>query len=132
MVKASCCLLPYRLFITLIYSLPLLPTPRTGIQTDPAAPASVPPQANFGVDPLEEFSSWYPPVWCQASGEEYSLVHVPAGTQAYRRVQNLFYESLPETKVDIVSIQQIQNLLHWDKYQRSSCCLCLLSNNPKG
>ncbi|XP_045927688.1 protein mono-ADP-ribosyltransferase TIPARP-like [Micropterus dolomieu] len=86
---------------------------QTGIKT-----ASDPPPANFSVDPLEEFSSWYPPVWCLASEQDYSLVDVPAGTQAYRAVQNHFHESLPETKVDIISIQQVQNLLHWDKYQR--------------
>ncbi|XP_044041753.1 protein mono-ADP-ribosyltransferase TIPARP-like [Siniperca chuatsi] len=91
---------------------------QTGIQTDPIEPASDPPGANFSVDPLEEFSSWYPPVWCLASEQDYSLVDVPAGTQAYRVVQNLFHESLPETKVDIIGIQQVQNLLHWDKYQR--------------
>ncbi|XP_040886090.1 protein mono-ADP-ribosyltransferase TIPARP-like [Toxotes jaculatrix] len=91
---------------------------QTGIQTDTTVPASDPPGANFNVDPLEKFSSWYPPVWCRASEEEYRLLDVPVGTLAYWRVQNLFYESLPETRVDIISIQQVQNLLHWDKYQR--------------
>ncbi|KAM9334659.1 protein mono-ADP-ribosyltransferase TIPARP-like [Symphorus nematophorus] len=91
---------------------------RTGIQTEPTEPAGDPPAANFSVDPLEEFSSWYPPVWCLSSEQDYSLVDVPACTQAYRTVQNLFHESLPESQVDIISIQQVQNLLHWDKYQR--------------
>ncbi len=122
-------MVPHLLFTRLTSSLPLLPTPRTGIQTDPTEPASDPPGANFSVDPLEEFSSWYPPVWCLASEQDYSLVDVPAGTQSYRRVQNRFYESLPESKVDIINIQQVQNLLHWDKYQRSICCLCLSSKN---
>ncbi|KAG7225637.1 hypothetical protein INR49_005044, partial [Caranx melampygus] len=94
----------------------LHPYLQTVIQTDPPL-ASDPPGANFSVNPLEEFVTWYPPVWCQVSKEEYSLVDVPAGTQAYRKVQSLFYESLPETKVDIVSIQQVQNIFHWDKYQ---------------
>lgn len=76
------------------------------------------------MDPLQEFTSWYPPVWCLESGRDYSLVDLPAGTRAHRCVLKLFHESLPETVVDIVSIQQVQNLLHWDKYQRSSCCLC--------
>nr|XP_033470322.1 protein mono-ADP-ribosyltransferase TIPARP-like [Epinephelus lanceolatus] len=80
-------------------------------------PDSDPPAANFSVDPLKEFSSWYPPVWSVTS-EDYSLVDVPAGTEAYRSLLNLFCESLPETRVDIVSIQQVQSLLHWDKYQR--------------
>lgn len=102
---------------------------RTGVQTKPLEPDGDPPASNFSVDPLEEFSSWYPPVWCPVSEQDYSLVDVPAGTQAYRSVQNLFHESLPETKVDIISIQQVQNLLHWDKYQRCSCCLCLQSKN---
>uniref|UniRef100_UPI0037E7BF02 protein mono-ADP-ribosyltransferase TIPARP-like n=1 Tax=Semicossyphus pulcher TaxID=241346 RepID=UPI0037E7BF02 len=88
---------------------------QTGVQADPSTDPSA---ANFNVDPLEEFGSWYPPVWSPALGQDYSLVDVPAGSRAYRRVQNLFYESLPESKVDIISIQQVQNLLHWDKYQR--------------
>ncbi|XP_070848728.1 protein mono-ADP-ribosyltransferase TIPARP-like [Chaetodon trifascialis] len=91
---------------------------QTRIHTDPTEPASNPPPANFSVDPLEEFSSWYPPVWHLASDEDCSLVDVPAGTQAFQRVKNLFYQSLPETEVDVISIQQVQNLLHWDKYQR--------------
>lgn len=103
-------------------SLPLLPTPRTRIQTDST---SDPPAANFSVDPLEEFSSWYPPVWCSAPEQDYTLVDVPPGTQAYSSVQKLFFETMDETEVDIVSILQIQNVLHWDKYQRFSCCLCL-------
>ncbi|XP_029019641.1 protein mono-ADP-ribosyltransferase TIPARP-like [Betta splendens] len=90
---------------------------QTGI-TDPTEAPLDPSRANFSVDPLEEFSSWYPPVWHLPSDEDFSLVDVPAGTVAYRRVQDLFYESMPETSVDIISIQQIQNLLHWDRYQR--------------
>ncbi|XP_022604820.1 TCDD-inducible poly [ADP-ribose] polymerase-like [Seriola dumerili] len=97
--------------------------------TDPTEPAS---GANFSVNPLEEFTSWYPPVWCLASEEDYSLVDVPAGTQAYRKVQSLFYESLPETKVDIISIQQVQNVLHWDKYQRHKAHMQKLHNTSKG
>ncbi|XP_042367633.1 protein mono-ADP-ribosyltransferase TIPARP-like isoform X2 [Plectropomus leopardus] len=91
---------------------------QTGVQTDSTQPATDPPAANFNVDPLKEFSSWYPPVWCPSPEQDYSLVDVPAGTEAYRSVHNLFCESLPETRVDIISIQQVQNLLHWDKYQR--------------
>ncbi|XP_034528835.1 protein mono-ADP-ribosyltransferase TIPARP-like [Notolabrus celidotus] len=88
---------------------------QTGIQ---AGPSSDPPADNFSVDPLEEFSSWYPPVWSLVCEQDYSLVDVPADSEAHRRVRNLFYESLPESKVDIIGIQQVQNLLHWDKYQR--------------
>ncbi|KAA8580257.1 hypothetical protein FQN60_005792, partial [Etheostoma spectabile] len=62
-------------------------------------PVSDPPGENFSVDPLQEFSSWYPPVWCLASEQDYSLVDLPAGTQAYQSIENLFYESVPETKV---------------------------------
>lgn len=115
---------PYLLFITLISSLSVLPTSRTGIQAGPSEPAADPPAGNFCVDPLEESSSWYPPVWCLASEQDLRLVDVPAGTLAYQSVQNLFCKSLPETMVDIISIQQVQNLLHWDKYQRSNCSLC--------
>ncbi|XP_033931057.1 protein mono-ADP-ribosyltransferase TIPARP-like [Pseudochaenichthys georgianus] len=91
---------------------------KTGIQSDPAEPVSDPPGADLSVDPLKEFSSWYPPVWCLASEQDFSLVELPAGTAAYRSVQHFFHESLPETEVDIISIQQVENLLHWDKYQR--------------
>uniref|UniRef100_A0A8C3AXK8 Uncharacterized protein n=1 Tax=Cyclopterus lumpus TaxID=8103 RepID=A0A8C3AXK8_CYCLU len=98
----------FRLFVTNF-------APRTGILTEPVGE---PPGANFSVDPLEEFTSWYPPVWCLDSMQDYSLVDLPAGTQAYQSVQSHFYQSLPETRVDIVGIQQVQNLLHWDKYQR--------------
>ncbi|KAM6961584.1 protein mono-ADP-ribosyltransferase TIPARP-like [Tautogolabrus adspersus] len=88
---------------------------QTGIQTEPS---SDPPGANFCVDPLEEFTSWYPPVWSLVVGQDYSLMDVPVGSQVYQTVQNLFYKSLPESKVDVIQIQQVQNLLHWDKYQR--------------
>nr|XP_046235741.1 protein mono-ADP-ribosyltransferase TIPARP-like [Scatophagus argus]XP_046235742.1 protein mono-ADP-ribosyltransferase TIPARP-like [Scatophagus argus]XP_046235743.1 protein mono-ADP-ribosyltransferase TIPARP-like [Scatophagus argus] len=91
---------------------------RTGIWTEPPGPVGVPPATNFSVDPLEDFRSWYPPVWCLASEQDYSLVDVPAETRAYKTVRSFFYNSLPETEVDIISIQQVQNLLHWDKYQR--------------
>uniref|UniRef100_A0A3Q3NIU7 Poly [ADP-ribose] polymerase n=1 Tax=Labrus bergylta TaxID=56723 RepID=A0A3Q3NIU7_9LABR len=74
---------------------------QTGIQTEPS-----------------EFTSWYPPVWSLVVGQDYSLVDVPMGSQVYQTVQNLFYESLPESKVDVIQIQQVQNQLHWDKYQR--------------
>lgn len=58
-------------------------------------------------------------MWCLPSeADDHKLVDVPVGTRAYRRVQNLFNETIPETQVDIISIQQVQNLLHWDKYQR--------------
>lgn len=111
---------PLKLFNDVLPSLShLLHTPRTGVLPDPAEPDSNPPEANFSVDPLDEFSSWYPPAWCWASEQDYSLVDVPTGTLAYKRVQEFFNESMPETKVDIISIQQVQNLFHWDKYQRS-------------
>lgn len=77
-----------------------------------------PPAANFNMDPLEEFSSWYPPVWCLGSKQDLQLVDLPAGSQAYKKVKDFFFESLYESEVDIVSILQVQNLLHWDKYQR--------------
>ncbi|XP_072233465.1 protein mono-ADP-ribosyltransferase TIPARP-like [Leuresthes tenuis] len=91
---------------------------RTGIQSDLTPSDGVPPGSNFSVDPLEEFSTWYPPVWSPASEHDYSLVDVPVGTQAYQSILKIFYDSLPETKVDIIGIQQLQNPLHWDKYQR--------------
>ncbi|KAG7497591.1 mono-ADP-ribosyltransferase TIPARP-like isoform X1 [Solea senegalensis] len=97
----------------------MMPHLQTGIQIEPPESATGPLGGNFRVDPLEDFSTWYPPVWHLSSQEEeYSLVDVPMGTKAYQSIQSLFYQSLPDTKVDIVSIQQVQNLLHWDKYQR--------------
>ncbi|XP_054609514.1 protein mono-ADP-ribosyltransferase TIPARP-like [Dunckerocampus dactyliophorus] len=91
---------------------------KTGVLREPAQPLQDPPQPNFRVDPLEDFTSWYPPVWSLASGQDYSLVEVPACSTAFKTAQKVFYESLPETKVDIISIQMVQNVLHWDKYQR--------------
>ncbi|CAJ1054692.1 protein mono-ADP-ribosyltransferase TIPARP-like [Xyrichtys novacula] len=88
---------------------------RTGVQT---GLTTDPPVTTFGVDPLEEFSSWYPPVWSPVFERDYSLVDVPVGSQAYQSVQILFNKSLPDTMVDIIAVQQVQNLLHWDKYQR--------------
>uniref|UniRef100_A0A3Q3AVP0 Poly [ADP-ribose] polymerase n=1 Tax=Kryptolebias marmoratus TaxID=37003 RepID=A0A3Q3AVP0_KRYMA len=89
-------------------------------------PDSGPPGSAFSVNPLEEFTSWYPPVWLRPAGEDYSLVDVPIGTRAHRTVEDLFHESLSETSMEIVSIQQVQNLFHWDKYQR----LCRSSKEP--
>ncbi|KAM9846070.1 protein mono-ADP-ribosyltransferase TIPARP-like [Aulostomus maculatus] len=91
----------------------MLPHLRTGTLTD-----GDPPGYNFNVDPLEDFSSWYPPAWYLASEQDYCLVEVPPGTRVHQRVQRFFYKSLSETKVDTVSITQVQNRLHWDKYQR--------------
>ncbi|KAF3859304.1 hypothetical protein F7725_021703 [Dissostichus mawsoni] len=85
----------------------LYSTPRTGIQSDPAEPVSDPPGADLSVDPLKEFSSWYPPVWRLASEEDFSLVELHAGTAAYRSVQNFFHESLPETKVHMQKHQEV-------------------------
>ncbi|XP_028426209.1 protein mono-ADP-ribosyltransferase TIPARP-like isoform X1 [Perca flavescens] len=104
---------------------------QTGIQPVSTEPVGDPPGENFSVDPLQEFSSWYPPVWCLASEQDFSLVDLPAGTQAYRSIENLFNESLPETKVDIISIEQIQNLLHWDKYQRQKAYMQKQHTNSK-
>ncbi|XP_024860753.1 protein mono-ADP-ribosyltransferase TIPARP [Kryptolebias marmoratus] len=91
---------------------------KTGIQVGVSQPDSGPPGSAFSVNPLEEFTSWYPPVWLRPAGEDYSLVDVPIGTRAHRTVEDLFHESLSETSMEIVSIQQVQNLFHWDKYQR--------------
>nr|XP_057934299.1 protein mono-ADP-ribosyltransferase TIPARP-like [Doryrhamphus excisus] len=91
---------------------------RTGVLTEHTQPLLDPPQPNFSVDPLEDFTSWYPPVWSLASGQDYSLVEVPACSWAFKTTQKVFHESLPETKVDIISIHMVQNVLHWDKYQR--------------
>uniref|UniRef100_A0A4W5MI43 Poly [ADP-ribose] polymerase n=1 Tax=Hucho hucho TaxID=62062 RepID=A0A4W5MI43_9TELE len=79
-----------------------------------------PSPANFSVDPLEEFSTWYPPVWTPSSSpdQDYSMVDVPASTQAFQKVHSLFHKTLSETRVEIVSLHQIQNVLHWDKFQR--------------
>ncbi|KAE8281271.1 TCDD-inducible poly [ADP-ribose] polymerase [Larimichthys crocea] len=102
---------------------------QTQIQTDST---SDPPAANFSVDPLEEFSSWYPPVWCSAPERDYTLVDVPPGTQAYSSVQKFFFETMDETEVDIVSILQIQNVLHWDKYQRHKAFMQKLHTESEG
>ncbi|XP_051911761.1 protein mono-ADP-ribosyltransferase TIPARP-like [Hippocampus zosterae] len=84
----------------------------------PTLPVQYPYQPNFNVDPLEDFATWYPPVWCLASEQDSDVVDVPIGTRAFLTVQKFFYKSLSESKVEIVAIQQVQNFLHWDKYQR--------------
>ncbi|XP_077400788.1 protein mono-ADP-ribosyltransferase TIPARP-like [Vanacampus margaritifer] len=84
----------------------------------PMDPIQLPFHANFNVDPLEDFSTWYPPVWRLSLEDECRLIDVPADTKAYNAVRDFFYSSLPETKVDIVGIEQVQNIFHWDKYQR--------------
>lgn len=76
------------------------------------------PVANLNINPLEEFSSWYPPVWDLGPKQDFQLVELPTGSKAYKKVRQLVFESMCESVVDIVSIQQVQNLLHWDKYQR--------------
>ncbi|XP_045065562.1 protein mono-ADP-ribosyltransferase TIPARP-like [Coregonus clupeaformis] len=94
---------------------------RTGILLDCLAGTSTEPSpANFSVDPLEEFSTWYPPVWTPSPtpDQDYSMVEVPASTQAFQKIHSLFHKTLLETRVEIVSIHQIQNVLHWDKFQR--------------
>ncbi|CAB1346040.1 unnamed protein product [Coregonus sp. 'balchen'] len=94
---------------------------RTGFLLDCLAGTSTEPSpANFSVDPLEEFSTWYPPVWTPSPtpDQDYSMVEVPASTQAFQKVHSLFHKTLLETRVEIVSIHQIQNVLHWDKFQR--------------
>ncbi|XP_077355929.1 protein mono-ADP-ribosyltransferase TIPARP-like isoform X2 [Festucalex cinctus] len=88
---------------------------RTCVQIDPIQYTF---HANFNVNPLEDFSTWYPPVWCLGLDQDCRLVDVPVGTHAFNTVRKFFYKSLPETKVEIVVIQQVQNVLHWDKYQR--------------
>ncbi|MEQ2243063.1 hypothetical protein ILYODFUR_003176 [Ilyodon furcidens] len=103
---------------------------KTEIQYASAHPDNNAAGANFSIDPLQEFSSWYPPVWHQATEEDYRLVDVPAGTRAYQSIKNVFHENLPETKIDVVSIQQVQNLLHWDKYQRQKTHM--QKRHPKG
>ncbi|XP_034019403.1 protein mono-ADP-ribosyltransferase TIPARP-like [Thalassophryne amazonica] len=91
---------------------------KTGVQIESTQPIGEPPASNFSIDPFEEFSSWYPPVWLMPSEEDYSLVEVPAGTRVYCSVRDLFHATLCESITDIISIHQVQNLLHWDKYQR--------------
>ncbi|XP_068505771.1 protein mono-ADP-ribosyltransferase TIPARP-like isoform X2 [Syngnathus scovelli] len=88
---------------------------KTGILLDPIPQPFHP---NFNVDPLENFTTWYPPVWQLDTAEECRLLDVPPQTKTFQMIQKVFYQSLPETKVDIVIIQQVQNTLHWDKYQR--------------
>ncbi|XP_029901661.1 protein mono-ADP-ribosyltransferase TIPARP-like [Myripristis murdjan] len=102
---------------------------KTGVLTGSTQALAESPAANFSVDPLQEFSCWYPPVWSLGSQLDCSLVDVPEGTQAYYKILNLFHESLPETKVEIISIEQIQNLLHWDKFQRHKSYM--LNQHPK-
>ncbi|XP_061108301.1 protein mono-ADP-ribosyltransferase TIPARP-like isoform X1 [Conger conger] len=77
---------------------------------------------SLSVDPLQEFSSWYPPVWTvepgQGSDQGFSLVAVPFGAKAYQSIHCLFHSTMSETEMEIISIQQVQNIFQWDKYRR--------------
>ncbi|CAL8242168.1 unnamed protein product [Merluccius merluccius] len=76
-------------------------------------------ESNFGVDLLADFSCWYPPVWSLAVlPHHFSLVEMPRQSRAYARVRDLFHQNLSDTSLEIAGLQQVQNLLHWDKYQR--------------
>lgn len=79
---------------------------------------SEPPGTNFGVDALKDFESWYPPVWRLAYEQDNSVVDVPKGTEAYWSILTPFFETISESCVDIISVQLVQNLMQWDKYQR--------------
>ncbi|XP_064199024.1 uncharacterized protein LOC135259072 [Anguilla rostrata] len=72
----------------------------------------------LSVDPLQEFSSWYPPVWNLSPNQGFSLVEVPPSAKAYQSIHCLFYSTMNETKTEIISIQQVQNIFHWDRYRR--------------
>ncbi|KAM9402631.1 protein mono-ADP-ribosyltransferase PARP11-like [Salvelinus alpinus] len=77
-----------------------------GILLDGLAGTSTEPSpANFSVDPLGEFSTRYPPVWTPSSvpDQDYSMVDVPASTQAFQKVHSLFHKTLSETRVEIAS-----------------------------
>ncbi|KAI1888560.1 hypothetical protein AGOR_G00186430 [Albula goreensis] len=74
--------------------------------------------SSLNVDPLQEFSSWYPPVWTLTPDQGYSLVEVPPNTKAYQSIHSMFHQTMSENKVEIISIQQVQNVFQWDKYQR--------------
>ncbi|KAJ8391031.1 hypothetical protein AAFF_G00096520 [Aldrovandia affinis] len=73
---------------------------------------------SLSVDPLQEFSSWYPPVWTLSPNQDFSLLEVPPSTKVYQSIYSLFHSTMPETKAEIISIQQVQNIFQWDKYQR--------------
>ncbi|KAJ8391030.1 hypothetical protein AAFF_G00096510 [Aldrovandia affinis] len=73
---------------------------------------------SLSVDPLQEFSSWYPPVWTLSPDQGFSLVEVPPSTNVYQSIYSLFHSTMSETKLEIVSIEQVQNIFQWDKYQR--------------
>ncbi|XP_036374373.1 protein mono-ADP-ribosyltransferase TIPARP-like [Megalops cyprinoides] len=74
--------------------------------------------ASVSVDPLQEFNSWYPPVWTLSPGQDFSLLEVPPSAEAYQKIHSLFHSTMSEIKMEIVSIQQVQNKFQWDKYRR--------------
>ncbi|KAM6984727.1 protein mono-ADP-ribosyltransferase TIPARP-like [Aplochiton taeniatus] len=91
---------------------------RTGVNIGCSTAPMEPPAANFNIDPLEQFSTWYPPVWDLSTEKDYSMLDVPVNSLAYLKVQSMFHKTLSENKTDILSIHQLQNILHWDKFQR--------------
>ncbi|XP_077449425.1 protein mono-ADP-ribosyltransferase TIPARP-like [Stigmatopora argus] len=91
----------------------LHPHLKTGVQMEPVLSAFDP---NFNMVPLE--STLLPPSWRLGLEADCSLVDVPVGTQVFLSIREFFYTTIPENEVDIVVIQQVQNFVHWDKYQR--------------
>ncbi|KAG9328197.1 hypothetical protein JZ751_015888, partial [Albula glossodonta] len=90
---------------------------KTVVLVDTSTPVSQ-DLSRLNVDPLQEFSSWYPPVWTLTPDQGYSLVELPPNTKAYQCIHSMFHQTMSENKVEIISIQQVQNVFQWDKYQR--------------
>ncbi|KAI1888559.1 hypothetical protein AGOR_G00186420 [Albula goreensis] len=90
---------------------------KTVVLVDTSTPVSQ-DLSSLNVDPLQEFSSWYPPVWTLTPDQGYSLVEVPPNSKAYQSIHSMFHQTLSENKVEIISILQVQNVFQWDKYQR--------------
>lgn len=91
---------------------------RTGILSEIFPTPTGPPAAHFKKDPLAEFCTWYPPVWGPNPEQNNRIMEVPVLSLAYQKIYSLFHQSMSETKVEILSIWQIHNVLHWDKFQR--------------
>ncbi|MBN3297737.1 PARPT polymerase, partial [Amia calva] len=73
----------------------------------------------FSENPLSRIFSNYPLTWVPdlPNTECFAKIPVPATSEAYLHVHRLLHQTLPETDVYIIAIDQIQNEWLWSKYK---------------
>ncbi|XP_028661170.1 protein mono-ADP-ribosyltransferase TIPARP-like isoform X1 [Erpetoichthys calabaricus] len=89
------------------------------------------PQVRSG-NPLDEFTSWYPPVWTPSfNKDEFTKIEVKQCEEVYLKIHQLFHKTMLETEVEIVNVYQIQNTFLWDKYRRQKEFMCIKYHDCK-